>query len=105
MSPKKDKFPFQWGMKEFPSIVLESKKAKPKGPFTLSHSNSESGKDQRTIRKDQSESGKHQRKFSLSVSLSVNGPLISILGGFPTSQATDTMFTSKTKCPSLKAQA
>ena len=47
------------------------------GPFTLSESENDSKKDQRTIRKDQSISGKHQRKFllSLSLSLSVNGPL------------------------------
>ena len=44
-----------------------------KVPFTLSDSESESEKDQRTIRKDKGVSGKHQRKFSLSLSLSVNG--------------------------------
>ena len=44
------------------------------GPFTLSDSDSENEKDQRTIRK-------HQRKFSLSLtlSLSVNGPFGSSL--------------------------
>ena len=52
-----------------------------KGPFTLYVSKSEIEKYQRTIRKDQSVGGKHQRKLllSLSLSLGVNGPLVTII--------------------------
>ena len=47
-----------------------------KGLFTPSECDSESEKDQRTSKKDKRIYDKHQRKFSRSLSLGVNGPLV-----------------------------